>query len=141
MTVDGQNNREQRGLVQFDLSTIQSDATINSAYLKLDASRVDDDITLDIHQLTESWVEGTTTWNNWSVAGGAFNATPVVSKTSAHALTGSQYYDITALVQDWVDGDKPNYGIMFSSPDSAEEWSAIFDTREGATPPVLELVV
>jgi hypothetical protein len=146
MTVSGDSGKEQRGLVQFDLSTIQSDATIKSAYLKLDASMVDGDITLDIYQLTESWTEGSTTWNesssgtNWSVAGGAFNATPVVSKTLSDELTGSQYFDITDLVQDWVDGDKQNFGIMFSSPDSGEKWSAIFDTREGATPPTLELV-
>jgi len=143
MTVDGENNKEQRGLVQFDLGTIQSGATIKSAYLKLDASKVDDDITLDIYQLTESWAEGSTTWNdrsagtNWSVAGGAFNATPVVSKTLQYEQTGSQYFNITALVQDWVDGDEENYGIMFSS---SSKWEAIFDTREGATPPELVLV-
>jgi hypothetical protein len=112
MTVSGDSGKEQRGLVQFDLSTIQSDATIKSAYLKLDASMVDDDITLDIYQLMESWMELEATWDDsstgtpWSVAGGAFNATPVVSKTLAEDLTGSQYFNITALVQDWVDGDE-----------------------------------
>ena len=110
MTVSGDSGKEQRGLVQFDLSTIQSDATIKSAYLKLDASTVDNDITLDIHQLTESWVEGTATWNqsssgtNWSVAGGAFNATPVFSKTlteDSNRFTILQHHSSGARLGGW----------------------------------------
>jgi VCBS repeat-containing protein len=143
MTIDGENNKEQRGLVQFDLSTIQSDATIESAYLKLDASTVDDDLTIHIYQLTESWTEGSVTWNesssgtNWSAEGGAINATPVVSKNLQYEQTGSQYFNITDLVQDWVDGDEDNYGVMITSSSKSH---TILDTREGATPPELVLV-
>ncbi len=79
---------------------------------------------LDIYRVTSSWQEGSTTWNNrytgqtWNAAGGDYDNSGTVDRILHQA--GSSNWDhvyyppanITSLVQGWVDGTVPNYGVL-----------------------------
>ena len=100
---------DQRILIEFtDLSAIPSGATINSA--KLGLYRYDaydsNPIILDAYQVTSPWVESVT-----------YSTQPTYNSTSESSVTlsgvdpGWYEWDITNLVQQWIDGSVPNYGI------------------------------
>jgi len=101
---------DQRILIEFtDLSALSSAGTINSAKLGLyryDAHPSGDPVTLDAHQITSSWAESV-----------AYSAQPTYNSTieSSVTLSGTAdawyEWDVTNLVQQWIDGSIPNYGV------------------------------
>ena len=98
---------DQRILIEFtDLSALSSAATINSA--KLGLYRYDayssDPLTLDAHQITSSWAENVTYSTQPS-----FNSTVESSVTTT--TNGWYEWDVTNLVQQWIDGSATNYGV------------------------------
>ncbi len=144
MVINRETGNLQRALVQFDMSSIPAGSTIMRATLKLQATSIDGLLTIDAYQVLQAWAEGSTTWNesssgiNWSTAGGDFNATALDSITTA--ATGQHTWDITALVQDWVDGAAQNYGVLVGCPGGGGNRTATYDTREGTVAPVLEII-
>jgi hypothetical protein len=100
---------DQRILIEFtDLSALSDAATINSA--KLGLYRYDtyssDSVTLDAHQITSSWTEDVTYSTQPS-----FNSTAESSVTVSGTADGWYEWDITNLVQQWIDGSATNYGV------------------------------
>ena len=79
---------------------------------------------LDLYRLTRNWVEGQATWNvaatgtPWATAGAAKVASDraeLVGRVLQTAGTDHAYYpamDATAIVQKWVAGTVPNYGLV-----------------------------
>lgn len=59
-----------------------------------------------VHRVTASWDESTVTWGNF---GGSFDSSVAASFASG---SGWLDVDVTALVQAWVDGTHPNYGLL-----------------------------
>jgi hypothetical protein len=141
MVVDRETTDLQRALIQFDLSSIPTGATINSAVLELQATQIGGLITIEAYRIDEAWVENSVTWNNrqtgtnWSTAGGSFNPTAVASITTNSI--GQHSFGITTLVQGWFGGSIANDGVMIGSPDGGGNRTITYDTREGTTPPVL----
>lgn len=105
------------GVVQFDLSGVTSGLTVTSAQLRLnirdtaDASKGGADIS--VHRITAPWTETGVTWDNTSAN---HVATPEVTFHIDSSMD-DQYVtaDIATLVQAWVDGTYPNYGIVLRS--------------------------
>jgi len=100
---------EQRILIEFiDLSALSSAATINSA--KLGLYRYDaynsDSLILDAYQITSSWAESVTYSTQPS-----YNSTAESSVTVSGTSPTWYEWDITNLVQQWVDGSATNYGV------------------------------
>jgi hypothetical protein len=100
---------DQRILIEFtDLSALSSAATINSA--KLGLYRYDaynsNSLTLDAYQITSSWAESVTYSTQPS-----YNLTAESSVTVSGTTDGWYEWDITNLVQQWVDGSATNYGV------------------------------
>ena len=98
---------DQSILIEFtDLSALSSAATINSA--KLGLYRYDayssNPLTLDAHQITSSWAENVTYSTRPS-----FNSTVESSVTTT--TNGWYEWDVTNLVQQWIDGSATNYGV------------------------------
>lgn len=102
---------DQRILIEFtDLSALSSAATINSAKLGLyryDAYFTGNPVTLDAYQITSSWAE------NITYSGlPSYNST-VESSVTVSGTAGVRYeWDITNLVQQWVEGSATNYGAV-----------------------------
>jgi hypothetical protein len=118
--VQGRQNSIQRGLVQFDVSSIGC-AAVTSATLRLrvDSNSLSTSVTHDVHRALVSWTEGGVTWNsrngttNWSTAGGAAGTdfeTVATASTSTGTGTGFIEWNVTADVQAYVSGAATNNG-------------------------------
>lgn len=121
------NTNLYRTLIKFDLSSIPSDATINSAVLTLNITTDNsvNDRTMRAYRLKKAWVEAQATWNiystgnNWTTAGGFDSAdceqTDIGSVLIDDATATSTTIDITltaSAVQEWVSGAFANNGIL-----------------------------
>ncbi|GAG36202.1 unnamed protein product, partial [marine sediment metagenome] len=132
--------RTARSLIQFDVSTIPFGTTISNASLRVflvyswdfpSTSR-----TITTYRPNSTWSESIVTWNN--------HPSPVESYGSAsvtHLSWGWYSFDVTNLVQGWVNNSIPNYGIMLRGSEQSGYDSSVrgFSTREGDYTP--ELVV
>jgi hypothetical protein len=91
---------------------------------------------INAYKVTQAWVEGTggagtgATWNsatgavNWTTAGGTYNPAIVdvakqestgISPPPAGFTTGWLTWNLTALVQEWIDGVTVNNGVILVS--------------------------
>ncbi|MEZ6035156.1 MAG: DUF2341 domain-containing protein [Planctomycetaceae bacterium] len=141
----------QRALLKFDLSTLPAGTVILSASLQMHATQNSGAFNINVYELTENWVEGNVngtasvaswtqrqTGTNWTTAGGTYD--PTVVATLNTGATGQHNWDITSLVTAWQSGEKVNNGIIIGSPDTGTT-TIVYDSREGTTPPVLQLSV
>lgn len=111
-------------LVQFDLSSIPANATIDSAtvtlwdWINLGSGAV------DAHRVTAAWSEGTVTWNSFQNA-----YDPAIAASFSNGSAGSAVsFDLTTLVQSWYAG-APNNGIALTSTADttwrSSEWTTV----------------
>ena len=131
MFVNNSSTFDQRMLIEFtDLSAIPSGATINSAKLGLyryDFDPSGNQLTLDAYQITSSWAE-TVTYSTQPTYNPVPESSTIVSGTSP----GWYEWDITNLVQQWVDGSTPNYGVaIFNHGSGYYQWFASSDNAAG----------
>ena len=109
------SNEKIKGLIQFDLTSIPSSATILSADLSLYHASIvanqTDNPTFSFYRITESWAEDSVTWNNQP----NYNGTAVASLTiSDDNITVWRTWDVTSIVQDWYSGTYDNYGLVLA---------------------------
>ena len=111
-----------RGLLCFDLSSIPLGSTVSSATLTVYRRAISTADQINVHRITNGWIETDCSWDSrtqdpargWSSAGGEYAATVYASATP----TGSEVdgdpiaFDVTTLVQEWVDGTYPNSGFL-----------------------------
>jgi hypothetical protein len=125
---------DQRILIEFtDLSALPSGATINSAKLGLyryDAHPSGDPVTLDAHQITSSWAESVAYSTQPS-----YNSTIESSVTLSGTADGWYEWDVTNLVQQWVDGSIPNYGVAIFDHGTGLRQNFVSSDNIGATLP------
>lgn len=106
-----------RALVHFDLGLIPNNATINSASLQLrqNTTGATSARTLNVHPLTSEFQEDTNLiWNNFY---NSFDSSSAYSYTASNINSDIHTGDITNLVREWVNGTRPNYGIMLKESD------------------------
>lgn len=99
-----------RAYLQFDLSALPSDAVIVSADLKLFQPNAifTADLMIGLHQVAESWEESTITWDNQP----DYLISPESTITVAIGEISWLSWNVTNLLQGWLDGNIANYGIM-----------------------------
>ncbi|MBN1971798.1 MAG: DNRLRE domain-containing protein [Candidatus Delongbacteria bacterium] len=104
-----------RGHLQFDVSSIPTDAVIVHADLKLYQYQTigTEGFIIGLHQVNESWEESVITWNNQP----DYLPSPESIVTITVGATTWLSWDITALLQGWVDGSISNYGILLKDTD------------------------
>ncbi|MDH3350624.1 MAG: DNRLRE domain-containing protein, partial [Gammaproteobacteria bacterium] len=121
---------QQRPVLQFDLSEVPAGAKILSARLELMQQSVNNGGAVAVHRMTRDWVEGTrngggiadgATWQThdgsgaWLQQGGEFDATVYGVTQVSGAKSGNWVaWDIRDLVQEWVSGNAPNFGLMLA---------------------------
>jgi hypothetical protein len=95
-------------LMQFDVSTIPTNAHIIQATLDLNVYNGGNSLNYDfgIYHVLSDWDENTVNWNNKP----PFESTPSVIVS----IGAFSWYslDVTPLVIDWVEGSKTNYGLL-----------------------------
>lgn len=126
---------EMRSVLQFDISSISSDETVTSAILSLYHGSYTTPSNNDIsaYRASSSWSENSITWG-----------TPSFSGSSYDGCVGGTWttWDITDLVQQWVDGTYTNYGV-YLKPDASLTDEYLFYSREYSTSayrPKLEII-
>jgi hypothetical protein len=92
--------------------------------------------TVNLHRVTADWIEsgiGGVTWNNF---GGSYDVS-IIGSFVADAV-GWRSVDVTALVEDWMDGTYDNFGILMDQGVSYPR--TVYESREGGVNmPYLEL--
>ena len=125
--------------LKFDLSNL-SGMTITSAtlYLHVYAGSIEGEDYINLHRVTESdWDEETLTWNNQPDDGLVY-----ITKTYIDSGGWKTWSGLENLVQGWVDGDYPNYGIVLECDldgVSNELIYVYFDDKSTDNPPYLEV--
>jgi hypothetical protein len=143
-SVEGEETRVKRAGLRFDLSGIPAGATVSRAVLTL--AKVGGDSASDIiavHALTQAWTETGASWETydgsgaWNSAGGAYSPTPAARQTVAG--NSSYSWEMTGLVQNWISGTQPNFGLLLKQDPEQTGNQPLhdFSSREGATPPTL----
>lgn len=152
---------QERGLMQFDLSTIAANARVESAVLDIEIKDMWDggsDAALGVHRVTRSWAEGVggqtgddegpgANWlkyeshYSWATAGGDYVALPEATIAVPYLTAGSyghKQLDVTTLAQNWVMAPDQNFGVALVATGFVNEmqiWSS--DTPVPARRPKL----
>ena len=117
-------------------SGIPSGALIQSATLLLYIQAGTGIQTVSVQCASSSWEENTLTWGtpNSQARWGTPN-----SPFMARSQTGFVALDVTAHVQAWADGSRPNYGFHLSSADAPIGITNTFASRETVMAPKLTI--
>ena len=121
-------DRTANSLVKFNMDSIPSGSTINSAELGLFIDTCDpagNGPVLTASRLISNWSESTATWNSNLHATTAGKA---LSNTTICARENSAIFNVKDIVQSWASGSS-NYGFLISS-DSTMIFSQTFFDRD-----------
>jgi hypothetical protein len=125
LEVEEKQTSTHRTILHFDLSSISTGTTINSAtayFWVLSKERNP----VNVHRITDTWVESTATWVN---TGADYD--PSVEGSFTPSSTGVYVsVDVTTLVQNWINGTNANYGLMLRA--SVTNKQSIYSSREEA---------
>jgi hypothetical protein len=111
-----------RGYLQFDLPTIPDGAVVETARLGLLYFDNKPEVAgnIGVYAVEESWNENDISWDNQP----SCSSTPDnISNVPSSAGLSFVYWDISDLVQSWLDGSVPNYGMMLKNPEE-NNWQA-----------------
>ncbi|HEY2940450.1 MAG TPA: DNRLRE domain-containing protein [Gaiellaceae bacterium] len=130
---------KRRGLFQFNLSSYKGGQTVTSADLALycQAATTTNGDDLDVRRITRSWTNGAT-WNKydgthaWTTAGGDYGSSNYDSRNTNCSTLGWKHWYPTLLVQYWVDGTYPNYGLLVKQRSESITNLLDFTSIEGA---------
>jgi hypothetical protein len=128
-----------RGLISFDTAGVPANLNISKVALSIDLEKIcfisslsGATRTITAYRVSSPWTENGVTWNNapsTQESHGSVN----ITLTTSQDVFGRYEIDITSLVRTWLDGSKPNYGLMLrSNSESAGSPAGFtFDTRDG----------
>ena len=131
-----QNTMIGRALLHFDVSSfLPPGTTVHQATLRLYLAGYCDTVsgtrTLQTYRLTQDWSELTVTWNNQPPFAEGYGSTMV---PNPNPISEPSWYtfDMTALVQAWLNGTYLEHGVMIRGPETAPQCaSRIFRTKGG----------
>jgi hypothetical protein len=118
-------------LIGLDLSSLPSGLTaanVQRATLTVFVNKVSTAGSLDFSQVVSAWTESGVTFSGAPAFGPAFQHNISVS-TSGSYLT----VDITALMQQWVTGAAPNFGVMIQASVAQPGTVIALDSKESTS--------
>lgn len=125
---------DQEIVMHFDLSSIPEGSTINSAMLYAYRYQGNGAISGDLYRVTEEWDEYTLVN---SIAHDDVN--PYCTDVPMGDPTGWKEFDITALVQDWVDATYDNYGLVYYGLTGSGYFQRHYSREATSNQPYLEI--
>jgi hypothetical protein len=99
-------------VVRFDLSFIPAGSTVESAVFEAYQffGQGLNPVAVNLHPVTSAWNEATVTWGTMP----GFDVP--VTTANLNLAEGYKGWTVTGLVQQWVNGARPNYGLMLRGP-------------------------
>ena len=138
-----------RGLVQFNLSALPTNASITAATLEISISQahLPTADTLSIYRLTNSWTEPEATWDDSGIArwapGGVFLPTPdsQVEAGGIGSITFPSTGAMIATVETWRTNSASNNGWIIRNDDEASSSNArrVLTHESASGQPVLHI--
>ncbi len=131
-------------LFEFDLTGLPLNIVVTEAELSVNLKQItigSGSPEVSIHRMMQEWTEfgssyttsdGSTAWNSWPPP-----MDPDAAFTSAISSSdvGINSWDVTRLVQGWLDGDYPNYGLSIASSSAVSIIS--METKEESSPTLI----
>ena len=121
-----------RTYIEFDLSSVPTDAIITDADLKLYqySTNGTDNFTIGLYKIASDWDESTIDWDPQPTSS---TDAEIIINITAGAVTWKSW-DIDTLVQGWLDGTITNYGMLLKDTDeSSVNTIAYFYTSDYTT--------
>jgi hypothetical protein len=109
-----------RSYLQFDLSSVPSEAVIIDANLGLyyDNSYELTSLPVGLYRVTESWTEETVTWDNQPTYFSEPSDIQILSNEQSNDFV---YWQIIDLVEQWLAGSVDNYGMVLLDTDESSD--------------------
>lgn len=140
MYVGGDTGYRYRSFIKMDVSSIPTGSSITSAYLNFScpsASSISYNNYIDFYRLTSSFTETGITWNNSPSYNGTVYRSAYIGNWSSGSSTSIL---ISQLIQEWVNGIYPNYGLMMARMANTGA-SVVFRSKETSETPKPSLSV
>ena len=111
-----------RAYLQFNLATIPDGAVVKVARLGLCYIDNKPEVagSIGVYAVEGSWNENDISWDNQPPCASTPDCVYNVPSSAGLAFV---YWDISDLVQGWLDGSIPNYGMMLKNPEESN-WQA-----------------
>lgn len=138
------------GLMRFDLSEIPEDSLVHEAWFSYNVQNVGNFNTMYARRMLTDWTETGATWNDSGVAGGDWAAgtfgTGDYAATAYGPMSvnpiGWKSNDVTALLKEWIEDARANYGLALVASAANADLAEIYDREDAGTgvAPRLDLV-
>ena len=152
LAIENYNNYNSRSFVEFDTSSINSTSTITSAQLVLTHYNwsywlEDSSVPFSARRVTGAWTEGDECHGNatgsqlrWSNQPGTTGNYGSQTANATHSNGTLYTFDVTSLVQGWVDGTFANYGIgLIPNNTDGDGYISVYSETGGTNRPRLEI--
>ncbi len=107
------------GHIQFDVSSF-SPGTVQSAVLRLFQDfNSTNGVSYDIYRVDSPWDEATVTYNTRPALDSTIYSTLAIADSANQVW---REWDVTSLVQEWVDGTSTNYGLAILRDPDEQPW-------------------
>jgi uncharacterized repeat protein (TIGR01451 family) len=131
---------EQRGLLQWDLSSLPPGAEVVDASVKLYFTSGNSEVTVRLYQGDKVWNEASATWmlaqtgDPWAIPGGDFSTAlgSFVAPGTNNTYRSFSSSALEALVQGWIDGSINNRGILLLPTSVGTGKAATFASSENS---------
>ena len=152
LVIENYTDYNSRSFVEFNTSSINSTSTITSAQLVLTHYNwpywgEGSSVPFSASRVTGAWTEGDECWGNatgsqlrWSNQPGTTGNYGSQTANASHTNGTLYTFDVTSLVQGWVDGTFANYGIgLIPNSTNGTGYISVYSETGGAYRPRLEI--
>jgi hypothetical protein len=101
---------DNHGLIEFDLSSIQASSVLSATLILFHENNKNAAQFFDLFRNTSAWDEHTVTWSTRP----SHDSTPTASALFEFQTGIPREWDVTAVVNEWLAGVFPNYGLTLA---------------------------
>lgn len=123
---------DQEILAEWDITSIPVGSTINSADMSFYRYDGMGDLDCDLFRITEAWDEDT-------LVNAIGHDTGTIYDQISIAGSGWYTFDVSTLVQEWVDETYDNYGVVWYGTAGSGYFQRIYSLDNGSNVPNLEI--